>query len=252
MSIAGYLGVKVFYVQEQILSETMTEGNTLNPWWYGTQIVSFKYESRFGNQKQLKKMINKCRSYNVRVYVDVIINHTTGDGNDVNIDHVNGEPPCNHWGPKPGSAGSPFYNTAFQVQNNIYTNKPPVTEYPAIPYLPSDFHCSRSIDNWEDPLELCYGYLAGLQDVNTEKENPRRRIATFFVDLLSIGFTGIIIENGRHIPNYSFSKIFKYMKEYLGNRLPLDFFAIIILENAGVDMIMCNGTGILDFGKHFY
>ena len=90
LSIAGYLGVKVFYVQEHLLSKTMTEDNTLNPWWYGTQIVSFKYESRFGNQKQLKKMINKCRSYNVRVYAEVIINHTTGDGNDVNIEHANG------------------------------------------------------------------------------------------------------------------------------------------------------------------
>ena len=249
LGIAGYLGVKIFSPQETILSSIMTEGQTLNPWWYGTQIVSFKYDARSGNQKQLKKITQRCRSHNVRVYAEIVINHMTGDGNDVNPYHYNGDaPPCNVWGPKPGSGGSPFYNTAFQVQNNYYTNQPPGIEYPAVPYFPSDFHCSRSINNWDDPFELCFGYLAGLQDVNTEKEYPQRRIATYIVDLLSIGVSGVTIANGRHIPNYDWAKIFKYVKEYLGNKLPTDFFAIIILENASVDMIMCDGEGYLDFG----
>ena len=55
LGIAGYLGVKIFSPFESLLSKTMTEGSTLNPWWYGTQVVSYKYDSRFGNQKQLKK-----------------------------------------------------------------------------------------------------------------------------------------------------------------------------------------------------
>ena len=251
LGIAGYLGVKIFSPQETILSSIITEGQTLNPWWYGTQIVSFKYDARAGNQKQLKKITQRCRAHNVRVYAEIVINHMTGDGNDVNPYHYNGEPPCNVWGPKPGSGGSPFYNTAFQVQNNYYTNQPPGIEYPAVPYFPSDFHCSRSIENWDDPFELCFGYLAGLQDVNTEKEYPQRRIATYIVDLLSIGVSGVTIANGRHIPNYDWAKIFKYVKEYLGNKLPTDFFAIIILENASVDMIMCDGEGYLDFGETF-
>ena len=48
---AGYLGVKIFSVTEQLLTDTMNEGGTLNPWWYGTQVVSYKYEARVGNQK---------------------------------------------------------------------------------------------------------------------------------------------------------------------------------------------------------
>ena len=59
LGIAGYLGVKIFSPHETLLSDTMSEGSNLNPWWYGTQFVSFKYECRAGNQKQFKKMITR-------------------------------------------------------------------------------------------------------------------------------------------------------------------------------------------------
>ena len=252
LGIAGYLGVKIFSPTESLLSEDLTEGSTLNPWWYGTQVASYKYDARSGNQKQLKKMINRCRASNVRVYAEIVINHTTGDGNDVNLIHYSGNAaPCSTWGPKPGSGGSPFFTSAFQVQNNYYTNKPPANEYPAIPYFPSDFHCGIIIEDWDDPFQLCYGNLAGLQDINTERPNVQRRIATLIVDLLSMGISGVSIANGRHIPNYSWAKIFKQVKEYLGGKLPVDFMAIIILENAQIDTILCNEEGILDFGTVF-
>ena len=145
LSIAGYLGVKIFYPYESLLSDTMTEGSTLNPWWYGTQVASYKYDSRYGNQKQLKKMINRCRSNNVRVYAEIVINHTTGDSNDMNPIHYSDT--CGTWGPKSGSGGSPFYTKAGQIENNYYTNQPPANEYPAVPYFPSDFHWIGMIQN---------------------------------------------------------------------------------------------------------
>ena len=121
-------------------------------------------------------MINRCRSNNVRVYAEIVINHTTGDGNDMNPIHYSDA--CETWGPKFGSGNSPFYTKYGQIKNNYYTNQPPANEYPAIPYFPSDFHCGKGIADWDDPEELCYGALAGLEDINTEKEYPKRRIAT--------------------------------------------------------------------------
>ena len=253
LGIAGYLGLKIFSPFETLLTKTMPEGTNLNPYWYGIQFVSFKYESRYGNQKQLKKMINRCRANNVRVYADIIINHTTGDGNDMNpIHYYDFESDCNTWGPKTGSGGSPFYTCAYQINNNLYTNQPPANENPAVPYFPSDFHCKREIEDWDIPTQLCYGSLAGLQDINTEKDYPQKRIATYIVDLLSIGISGVMLENGRHIPNYSWAKIFRYTKEYLGNILPLDFFAVIIFDNIDIYTNICNKTEeILDFGPYF-
>ena len=141
LSIAGYLGSKIFAPFESLLSDSETEGATLNPWWYGTQVASYKYDSRYGNQKQLKKMINRCRSNNVRVYAEIVINHMTGESNDMNPIHYSDT--CGYWGPKSGSGLSPFYTWAGQIKNNYYTNQPPANEYPAVPYFPSDFHCGR-------------------------------------------------------------------------------------------------------------
>ena len=53
-----------------------------------------------------------------------------------------------------------------------------------------------------------YGSLFGLQDLNTEKEYVQKRIATFFVDMISMGVSGVEIANGRHIQTSSFAKIF--------------------------------------------
>ena len=250
LGVAGYLGVKIFSPYESLLSDTMTEGATLNPWWYGTQVASFKYDCRSGNEKQLRKIITRCRAVNVRVYAEIVVNHMTGDSNDMNPIHYSDT--CGTWGPKAGSGGSPFYTKAGQISNNYYTNKPPANEYPSVPYFPSDFHCGRGITNWNDPEQLCYGALAGLQDLNTEKEYVQRRIATYIVDLLSIGCSGVAIANIRHIPNFSLAKILRYVKDYLGGKLPLDFMVIFIIEGLKPDIAMCNeDETILDFGSYF-
>ena len=250
LGIAGYLGVKIFSPYESILSQTMNEGSTLNPWWYGTQVVSYKYDCRSGNQKQFKKIVNRCRAVNVRVYAEIVVNHMTGDSNDMNPIHYNDA--CVTWGPKTGSGGSPFYTQAGQISNNYYTNRPPANEYPSVPYLPSDFHCGIGITDWDDPLQLCYGTLAGLQDLNTEKEYVQRRIATYIIDLISLGVSGVAFANGRHIPNISWAKIFRYTKEYLGNKLPLDFLAIILVENADMDTVLCSeDENLIHFGAPF-
>ena len=124
---AGYLGVKIFTPNEQLLTDNLVEGIVLNPWWYGTQFVSFKLNSRFGNKKQLKTMINTCRSFNVRIYAETVINHCTGGGNDMYDDHINKN--CDHWGYKSGSGGSPFWGIHNRNENNPITNKKPVIEY---------------------------------------------------------------------------------------------------------------------------
>ena len=64
---AGYLGIKIYSPNEHILTYDLVENNVVNPWWYITQTVSYKLNSRLGDKKQLKCMIDTCRKYNVRV-----------------------------------------------------------------------------------------------------------------------------------------------------------------------------------------
>ena len=245
---AGYLGVKIFSPNEQILTDELKEGSSLNPWWYGTQVVSFKFNSRYGNKKNLKAMINKCRSFNVRVYAETVINHLTGGGNDMYDDHVSES--CDHWGPKTGSGGSPCWTISFRSGNNPITNERPEIEYPAIPYFPSDFHCSFDFSD-TDFDGMTNGWPFGMADINTEKEYVQQRIADYYTELLSIGISGISIPNALYIKKESHAAILSILKENLGGVFPDDFIAIYIPENIVIEMTFCDEESELNFGKPF-
>ena len=250
---AGYMGVKIYSPNEHILTYDIVENGVLNPWYYITQTVSYKLHSRLGDKKQLKKMINICRKNNIRIYAGVVINHMTGGGNDMYDDHKSGNSfYCTHWGPKSGSAGSPFWTITHRYENNKYTGKRPVLEYPSIPYFPSDFHCKKEIKNWNNIDELVNGWLSGMADVNTEKEYVQQRIADFFTELISIGMSGLSISNGKQILPLSIAKIFKKVKENFGGSLPEDFLGVIQIQFGGqLDLVMCNDNSILSYGKPF-
>lgn len=82
---------------------------------------------------------------------------------------------------------------------NPYTGTRPTLEFPAVPYGPTDFHCESTIGNWTDGQAITKGWLLGLTDLNTEKPYVQDRIATYLVDLLSIGFTGFRVDAAKHI-----------------------------------------------------
>ena len=250
--VAGYMAVKVFPVGEHILTYDTVEDGELNPWWFIYQPVSYRLSSRGGTKKQFKNMINTCRRLGVRVYADAVINHMSGNGNDMYPDHRNNAGSCVHWGPKAGSAGSPWYTPGWQFENNPFTGKRPGLEFPAVPYTPSDFHCERSLNSWTDPDILNRGWLTGLTDLNTEKEYVQQRIADFITSILSMGVSGIRVDAAKHIQPLDLAQIFKKLKDNLGGgELPDDFTAYLeVLFGGEKDLLMCGG-GDYSFGKPF-
>lgn len=86
----GWMGVKVFPPQESILDYEHPENGEMNPWYWLYQPVSYKLHSRMGTREQLKSMIDTCRKNNVRVYADAVVNHMTGNGNDMFPTHCSG------------------------------------------------------------------------------------------------------------------------------------------------------------------
>ena len=252
LGTAGYMAVKVFPVGEHILTYDTVEDGELNPWWFIYQPVSYRLSSRGGTKKQFKNMINTCRRLGVRVYADAVINHMSGNGNDMYPDHRNNAGSCVHWGPKAGSAGSPWYTPGWQFENNPFTGKRPGLEFPAVPYTPSDFHCERSLNSWTDPDILNRGWLTGLTDLNTEKEYVQQRIADFITSILSMGVSGIRVDAAKHIQPLDLAQIFKKLKDNLGGgELPDDFTAYLeVLFGGEKDLLMCGG-GDYSFGKPF-
>ena len=252
ISHAGYMGIKIFSPNEHLANFKNIEDEMLNPWWFINQPVSYKLHSRMGNKKQLKNMINICRSYNLRIYADIVINHMTSGGYDMYDDHRNGYGnDCFHWNEKGSTAGSPFWTVNFRYENNSYTGLEPGLEYPSVPYFPSDFHCKSDITNWQDPVELNGGWISGLADLNTEKENVQQRIADYFVELLSIGFSGLSIQNAKHIYPKSFVSIFKKLKESLGGGFPKDFISILQLVFGFEKQILICERKLSCFGIYF-
>jgi len=157
-------------------------------------------DSRHGNRAQLRTLIETCRSHGVRVYADAVVNHMSGGGNDVWPDHRNGgSSSCSHWGAKESTGSSPYYTHNWMYENSQNTGLRAGLEYPAAAYIPTDFHCERSLNSWNDPFQLNNGWLSGLSDLDTESDYVRDRIAAYFTDLLSIGFAGFRMDAAKHI-----------------------------------------------------
>ena len=61
LATAGYMGAKVFSVNEHILTYDTVEDGELNPWWFIYQPVSYRLTSRGGTKKEFRNMINTFR-----------------------------------------------------------------------------------------------------------------------------------------------------------------------------------------------
>jgi len=234
---AGYLGVKLFPHQEQLMAWQPME-NMLNPWYFMYQPVSYSLNGRMGNRSTLRHMIKTCRSYGLRVYADAVVNHMTGSGNDMSW-HRNPGASCTYWPPKTSSGEfanrtNPYYTPAYTYQINPHTQRGTnVLEFPGVPYGPMDFHCDKACNAWTDPNNLNTGWLTGLTDLDTSKDYVRQRIADYMVDLLSIGFTGFRVDAAKHIHPDDLAVIFGKFKAAMGGSYPVDFFTWLEVLTGG-------------------
>ena len=94
---------------------------------------------------------------------------------------------------------SPYYTHDWTYEYNENTGLIPGLEFPGAAYNTMDFHCERSLNSWNDPFQLNYGWLVGLSDLDTEADYVRERIAAYLTDIISIGFSGFRIDAAKHI-----------------------------------------------------
>ena len=255
---AGYLGVKIFPPEESVLTYENVEGGELNPWWYVYQPVSYRLNSRLGNNEQLKRMTKKCREKGIRIYADIVINHMTGKGNDINLlhrsyDSASGK--CNYWFGKSSYNEMPYFTHGGQFMKNPYTSKETVLEFPAVPYTMSDFHCERGISDDNSGFELNYGWLFGLTDLKTESEYVRQRIADYLTALLSIGISGFRVDAGRNVSPQDQAAIYNKVRMNMGGELPIDFLVYVQvflgLKNEQKDLLICDPNSDYSFSVGF-
>ena len=140
-------------------------------WWTAYQPVSYKIDSRLGTRTQFEAMTATCHKAGVKIVVDAVINHMTGqDSGGV------------------GWAGSKFGHY----------------DYPGL-YAKKDFHhCGLSdsddITDYSSAGNVQNCELVNLADLATESDTVQSTIAAYLNDLLSLGADGFRIDAAKHMP----------------------------------------------------
>ncbi|PNF33597.1 Alpha-amylase 1 [Cryptotermes secundus] len=160
----GYAGLQVSPVQENVIVNSPNR-----PWWERYQPISLKIVSRSGNETAFRSMVSRCNAVGIRVYVDVILNHMTGN-------HEKAV----------GVGGSSADTFNF--------------DYPAVPFERNDFNQPTcGIDNYADPVNVRNCELVGLHDLNQTEADVREKFITFLNLLVNCGVAGFRVDAAKHM-----------------------------------------------------
>ncbi|XP_057336494.1 alpha-amylase A-like [Microplitis mediator] len=157
----GYGGVQVSPINENLILPN-------RPWYERYQPLSFKIKSRSGDESSFANMVKRCNAVDVRIYVDIVVNHMTADV-------------------------SPAIGTAGSTAN---TSK---RSYPAVPYSIMDFHPICAINNYNDATEVRNCELSGLHDLDQSREHVRNTIVNFINSFIDLGVAGIRVDAAKHM-----------------------------------------------------
>ncbi len=170
---AGYGGVQVSPPQDSLRRTHLGDGSDtiLHPWWEVYQPADYDLTSRMGNEAQFKAMVSTCRAAGVKVYVDAVINHMSGQG-----DTSYGGKTFSHF------------------------------DYPGI-YTAANFHqkgtdcpsASGGIEDYNNLTQVRKCELVGLSDLRTETAPVRSTLAAYLNKLIGYGVSGFRVDAAKHI-----------------------------------------------------
>lgn len=179
---SGYGAVQVAPPQDSLKRTSLGNGSdtVLHPWWEVYQPVDYRLTSRMGSPAQFRAMVDTCRKAGVKVYVDAVVNHMTGQGS--------------------LSYGGVHYSKY---------------SYPGL-YSPSNFHSypqncpvpptaggtdrEGSIADFNDYTQVWNCELVGLSDLRTGTAYVRDQLVDYLNKLLRIGVSGFRVDAAKHIP----------------------------------------------------
>ena len=173
---AGYSGVQVSPPQDSLKRTSLGDGSNtvLHPWWEVYQPVDYALTSRMGSEAQFKAMVTTCRKAGVKVYVDAVINHMTGQG-----------------------------NTSYGGHSYMHFS------YPGV-YTTSDFHhtgtgpndcpsASGGIEDFNNRHQVFTCELVGLADLNTSSPTVQAQLSDYLNTLIDYGVSGFRVDAAKHI-----------------------------------------------------
>ncbi|GAA3137007.1 carbohydrate-binding module family 20 domain-containing protein [Planomonospora alba] len=157
---AGYGAVQVSPPHD-----SMSKGGSV--WWDVYQPARYALTSKFGDENAFKRMIKSCHDAGVKVHVDAVVNHMTGQGSTSYGGYSFGK----YTYPGLYSAAD-FHSPACTINDADYTN-----------------------DGWR--VQNCE--LVGLADLNTGSAYVRDQIAGWLNRLTSLGVDGFRVDAAKHV-----------------------------------------------------
>ncbi|GAA4742335.1 carbohydrate-binding module family 20 domain-containing protein [Amnibacterium soli] len=203
---AGYAGVQVAPPQDSTKRTALGNGSddVLHPWWEVYQPADYRLTSRMGTAAQFRAMVKTCRAAGVKVYVDAVLNHMTGQGT------------------------TSYGGEAFTKYS-----------YPGV-YSPSDFHSypancpvppasgssdrMGSIRDFNDYRQVFDCELVGLSDLDTSKAKVRSTLAAYLNTLLSYGVSGFRVDAAKHVGQSDLAAIQSRLRRTVDGTRP--YFAL--------------------------
>jgi alpha-amylase len=188
----GYGAIKIFPPQEFIIRSGQ-------PWWAIYQPVSYQLSAFYGTEEDFIKMIDFCHEYNIKVYVDLILNHMASYL-ETEISHV-------------GTNGHTFTKYHYGPLNNE-------DDY----YEYDDFYHFGPKDNkqisdedyckLENIWHLEHYDLVNLPTLNLDKSHVVSVLRKYVEYLLSLGVDGFRIDAAKHLSTRAVEKIFSGLKTH--------------------------------------
>lgn len=168
----GYGGVQVAPPQDSLSKSTGTTDNpAIHPWWEVYQPVDYGLTSRMGNEAQFRAMVASCRKAGVKVYVDAVINHMSGQG------HT--------------SYGGVTYRKYHY--DGLYG-------FADFHHAPKDCPtASGTIEDFNNYLQVTECELVGLSDLRTETGRFQDTLAAYLNKLLRYGVSGFRVDAAKHV-----------------------------------------------------
>ncbi|OOC53190.1 MULTISPECIES: carbohydrate-binding module family 20 domain-containing protein [Nocardiopsis] len=181
----GFGAVKVSPPQEHVVIPYAEGGN--HPWWQDYQPVSYRIDNtRRGTAEEFEAMVSTCADSGVKVYVDAVINHMTGDGSGT------------------GSAGTEWAKY----------DHPDLFGDGGAGYDRADFGpCYEEIADWNDKWEVQNCQLVGLADLDTADPRVRAQIRRYLNDLVDMGVAGFRVDAAKHVPEEHIGAILSDLHE---------------------------------------
>ena len=217
---AGYGAVQVSPPQD-----SLSKGGSV--WWDIYQPVDYDLTSKFGTEAQFKAMVTTCHTAGVKVYVDTVINHMTGQGS------------TSYGGVTYGKYSYPAYSAAD------------------FHYYPDD--CSNSDgliasgDYTGSATNVQQCELVGLADLDTGSTYVRSTIAAYLNKLLSYGADGFRVDAAKHISPTDLSAIYGQLNTTTSGAAPFLAQEVIYGSGEAVQPSQYTGLGdVLDFQSGRY